>query len=185
MAERTCHNCIGYAVRQDRERTVSMHRLIMDPPGGMVVDHIDNNRANNCRFNLRVCTPLQNARNRPRSSRSHSRFKGVEYAKRLEKWYAKWWYNKRNHRLGYFDTEIDAARGYDLAAVRWFGDFAYLNFPKEWPPERRFDVDIEWREAKMLERCLRLRYKKEKLKKAKEQEERKKERQRQKAKNRL
>lgn len=173
----------GYAVRSSRGRTVLMHKLILDAPNGMVVDHIDGNRVNNCRFNLRACTPLQNARNRHRPSRTGSQFKGVYYAKRLKKWYARWRYKDKDRRLEYFDTETDAARGYDLAAVRWFREFACLNFPREWTPERRWDVDIEWREAKIQERCRKLRYKKEKLKKAQEEEARKEERRKQRRKN--
>lgn len=173
------HMSSGYAVRFSRGRMVFMHKMILDAPTGMVVDHKDGNRVNNCRCNLRVCTPLQNARNRRRSGRTGSQFKGVYYAKRLKKWYAKWWYKARNRRLEYFDTETDAARGYDLAAVRWFGEFACLNFPREWTPERRWDVDIEWRQAKIQERCRKLRYKKEKLQKAQEEEERKEERRKQ------
>ncbi len=173
----------GYAIRASRGRTVFMHKLIMDPPNGMVVDHIDGNKVNNCRFNLRVCTPLQNARNRRKSRCTPSQFKGVYYAKRLKKWYAKWRYKAKERKLEYLETEADAARGYDLAAVRWFGEFARLNFPREWPPQRRWDVDIEWRQAKIEERCRKLRYKKEKLKKAQEEEERKEQRRRQRRKN--
>jgi len=176
------HAAGGYAVRSGKGRTIFMHKLIMQPPGGMVVDHIDGNRADNCRFNLRVCTLLQNAHNRRKTSGTGSQFKGVYYAKRRKKWYAQWRYHNKDHRLEFFDTELDAARGYDLAAVHWFGDFAYLNFPKEWPLERRLQADVEWREAKILERCKRLAYKREKKRKAQEEEQKKKERQKQRAK---
>ncbi len=72
----------GYAARQEKGRRLYMHRQITQAPKGMVVDHIDANRVNNCRFNLRVCTPEKNHRNQRKRRDSHSRFKGVFYDRR-------------------------------------------------------------------------------------------------------
>jgi hypothetical protein len=130
----------GYAARHEKGRLVLMHRQIMQPPKGMVVDHIDGNKVNNCRFNLRVCTRKENVRNKRRRSNSSSRFKGVGYYKRSRKWYAKIWCLGEGIWLGYFMDEAEAARAYDRKAVELFGAYARLNFPEEWPPERRAQV---------------------------------------------
>ncbi len=108
-----------------------MHRAIMDPPEGMVVDHIDGTRHNNCRANLRICTPKENIRNGRPSYRSTSRFKGVHFAKKAGKWIATISCNGKSIYLGSFDAEIEAAKAYDRKARELFGEFAYLNFPNE------------------------------------------------------
>jgi|GEM_PF-218259 len=132
----------GYPSRWENRRRVFMHREIMKPPRGMLVDHKDGNRANNCRFNLRNCTHAENARNRRKYSGSDSNFKGVYWDRRKHKWYINCRYKGRNHRLGYFAAgeEVTAARAYDQAAVERIGDFAKLNFPNEWPPQRKEEV---------------------------------------------
>jgi hypothetical protein len=130
----------GYAARGDGGKTILMHRQIMQPPEGMLVDHIDGNGGNNCRCNLRICTHQENQRNMRKQKRAVSRFKGAFYDKRYDRWYSRYRYGGKYQFLGYFDTEIEAAQAYDLAAVQWFGEFANLNFPQDWPPQRRKEV---------------------------------------------
>ncbi len=136
----TWHLTDGYAARWQGNKRIYMHREIVQPPPGMVVDHIDHNRGNNCRSNLRACTHQENMYNRAKRSRSCSHFKGVGYRKRDRKWYAEVVFRGETIWLSFFDTEVEAARAYDRAAVEFFGEFAYLNFPDEWPPERRREV---------------------------------------------
>ncbi len=134
------HAYNGYAARYEKGKWVLMHRQIMQPPKGMVTDHIDGNKANNCRFNLRVCTHQENMHNNRKHSNSSSRFKGVGYLKHYRKWYARVWFMGKWVWLGYFTEEVEAARAYDRKAVELFGEYARLNFPREWPPERRAEV---------------------------------------------
>jgi hypothetical protein len=126
----------GYAARYEKGKTVYMHRLIMNPPPGMVVDHIDGNKANDCRFNLRVCTRAENQRNCFKHRSSSSRFKGVGYARKNEKYWARFRFNGAVFWLGYHEDEVEAARAYDYKAVECDGPFARVNLPEEWPPER-------------------------------------------------
>lgn len=130
----------GYPARYEKHRKIFMHREIMQPPKGMIVDHADPNRANNCRFNLRVCTREENMRNNRKRRGSSSQYKGVGYSKRLRKFYARIWFEGENRHLGYHAEEAEAARAYDAGAVEMFGEFARLNFPQEWPAERRAEV---------------------------------------------
>jgi hypothetical protein len=132
----------GYPARTQNHRKILMHREIMQPPKGKVVDHHDGNKANNCRFNLRVCNQKENRRNSRRQRRTRSGFKGVYYrggricsTLRIE---------GRQRWLGYFPDEVSAARAYDHAAVQECGDFAYVNFPQEWPPQRRRRVHAQY-----------------------------------------
>lgn len=110
----------------------SFHRVLMDAPPGMVVDHIDNNGLNNRRCNLRIVTNAQNVR-RARQKRvpKTSRFTGVNYDKRLKKWRCQIKYIYKTIYLGMYESEIEAARFYDLVAKKLFGEFARPNFPKE------------------------------------------------------
>jgi hypothetical protein len=130
----------GYAARDEKGKIILMHRQIMEPPKAMVVDHIDGNKANNCRRNLRVCTRLENIRNQRKRNGLSSIYKGVFYHKEKRKWYAKCQHRGERIWLGYFDAEVEAARAYDRKAVECFGEFACLNFPREWPPQRRAEV---------------------------------------------
>ena len=138
----------GYAARCEKSKRILMHRQIMQPPDGMLVDHIDGNKANNCRSNLRLCTRPENQRNARKERGCASQYKGVFRDKRCNKWFAKYRDRGKYHGLGYFDLEVDAARAYDYAAVLHYGEFARLNFPEEWPPERRAQLHAQRDAAK-------------------------------------
>lgn len=134
----------GYAARNACGKTILMHRQIMKPRKGKLVDHKDGNRGNNCRSNLRVCTRAENLRNTRKPNGTTSRFKGVVYNKRCGKWFARIWIKGKQYYLGSFDDEAEAARAYDRAAVERLSEFARLNFPREWPPDRRAEVQAQW-----------------------------------------
>lgn len=108
---------------------IRMHRVIMKAPRDRVVDHIDRNGLNNCRYNLRNATRAENALNNRRGFNSPtSKYKGVFYDKRRGKFRATIWVDGKKKHLGYFDNEIDAAKAYDKAAKLHRGEFAVLNF---------------------------------------------------------
>lgn len=120
----------GYAVRWVRIsptklKIVRMHRLIMNPPDEMYIDHINGDRLDNRKCNLRVCTNIQNSWNR--KINKGRKYKGICFEKRRGKWKVYIDVNKKRISLGYFDSEEDAARIYNKAAEKYFGEFARLN----------------------------------------------------------
>jgi hypothetical protein len=117
-----------YAVCQNRGKIVYMHRMLLRPRKGDIVDHIDGNGLNNRRCNLRVCTYAQNQANaRPRGGASQ--FIGV--TRQRDRWQAAITCQGKCHYLGLFDDEVEAARARDRKAHELHGEFAYLNFPED------------------------------------------------------
>ncbi len=100
----------GYAVRWKNGRTVYLHREIvgLEAGDGFEVDHINRDRLDNRRENLRVTVRAENGQNLP-SQEGSSRFRGVAFDKRRGKWTAQVKVNGRKHYLGGFDTEEEAA----------------------------------------------------------------------------
>ncbi len=101
----------------------------MDAPRGLDIDHINRNKMDCRRANLRVATRKQNLRNS--GPKGGNKYKGVSSAPRLanhkKKWTAKIRVDSKTVHLGYFVDEDSAARAYNEAAKQFHGEFAWLN----------------------------------------------------------
>lgn len=122
---------IWYAFRTRKEGghkvSVLMHKTIVS--GVNRVDHRDRDGLNNQRHNLRPATCTQNRANSRKTNRPvSSKFKGVFWHKRRRRWMATIKVMRKPNHLGSFHNEIDAAKAYDAAALKTFGEFACVNF---------------------------------------------------------
>ena len=99
-----------------------MHRLITNAPKGMMVDHINHNKSDNRKSNLRVCTHAQNSRNmRPHKNR----VSGVYWCESRKKYVAQITYKCKTKTLGYFTTENEAIQTRKQAQDKYFGEFQF------------------------------------------------------------
>ena len=128
-----------YAIRDIRgkgegnRKTIIMHRVILNAPDGMEVDHINGDRLDNRKKNLRICSHRENIRNQKKanSSTKTSKYKGVDYHRghyRVGRWRVRIGYNYKQICIGMFRNEIEAAKAYDIEARTLFGEFANTNF---------------------------------------------------------
>ena len=101
-------------------KTIFMHRLIMDCPDKMVVDHRNGDGLDNRKCNLRVVTRRQNGQNR--RDNSSSKYPGVSWHKGTQKWGAYIQINNKKKHLGVFKEERDAAKAYELACRELVGE---------------------------------------------------------------
>ena len=126
-----CLSSQGYVrtgVRRQRwgHEVVRLHRLIMGlvKGDGQTVDHIDGNKLNNRRNNLRVCTHAENCRNQKKSVNNTSGYKGVFLHKKTQKWGARVRYNRVLYYAGYcHDTPEAAAAARDGLAKKLHKEF--------------------------------------------------------------
>lgn len=102
-----------------------MHREIVGTPEGMDTDHINGDKLDNRRSNLRICTHAQNGANRGPQKNGSSGYKGVSY--HCKKWRVQICINGKTKRLGGFNSLLDAAKAYDKAARKYHGEFARTN----------------------------------------------------------
>ncbi len=134
----------GYAMRTQTDKGkasgVLMHRMLLDPPKGFMADHINGDRLDNRRCNLRLATALENARNRTNNHNSRSKYKGVAWKVENNKWQARIRIVGKQHHIGLFDTEEDAAYAYNEAAKLQHGDFSRLNvLPEGYHPPAKME----------------------------------------------
>ena len=118
----------GYISRNVNGKTLYLHKYLLGADEE-TVDHINGNKLDNRRRNLRLCSDKDNTRNRRALEGKTSIYKGVSYDTQTGKWNCHIKVDSKSIRLGRFDTEIEAARQYDINAIRYFGEYVWLNFP--------------------------------------------------------
>lgn len=122
----------GYAVRNSKtingkRKIIFLHREILKVSNGMYTDHINKNKLDNRRSNLRLATYCENNCNKFLQKNSTTGYKGVSKRKYCNKWRAYITKNKKRIWLGSYNNPQDAALAYNQAAVSLHGKFAYLN----------------------------------------------------------
>jgi len=120
----------GRTIKQDgKQHTIYLHRELLPPPDGMVVDHINRDGLDCRRSNMRIATHEENMRNGRLPKNNTSGYMGVTRSNsgRLP-WKAQISAQGRNRYIGIYATREEAAIAYDDAAKRYHGEFASTNF---------------------------------------------------------
>jgi len=119
----------GYVTTNFGRTTLLLGHLILghSPNQKILIDHRNLKKLDNRKNNLRLCTYSQNFMNAPIRKSNTSGFKGVGWRKEMKKWRAYIGINKRFIHLGYFTDILAAARAYNEASIKYFGEFARLN----------------------------------------------------------
>lgn len=121
-------------ITTDKKRLYLAHRIVYflqtgDDPGNLQVDHVNGKQDP---LTLRLATPSENMRNSPKLKNKNgitcsSRHKGVSWSKREKKWKSYIRVDGKPKHLGYFKSEIEAAKVYNKAAILYHKEFAFLN----------------------------------------------------------
>lgn len=113
---------LKYAKMWKKGKTTGLHSILMNPPKGKVVDHIDGDGLNNRRSNLRICSTSENMMNRGKQLNNTSGFKGV--FRERKKWRARIRVNGNAIYLGCFDDKLKAYEAYKKACIKYHGEYA-------------------------------------------------------------
>lgn len=123
----------GYAVRSEylgvidgksKCRYSPMHRIVMKAEKGQTVDHVNGDRLDNRRQNLRFVDMRQNSWNRCVASNSTYGYKGVSFNKKNKRFYCRIVHQGKRYRFGYFLTAEEAAETYKKKELEFWGEFA-------------------------------------------------------------
>jgi len=129
----TWHIGKGYAARArwlsdgDGGKRIMMHRQIMSAQKGEIIDHIDRNRKNNQRSNLRICSYAENARNHKVLKCNKSGVTGVTWNKQNQKWIVIITINKERLYLGLYSSFEEAVNVRKKAEIEYFGEFRAID----------------------------------------------------------
>lgn len=124
-----CLNAKGYVVSQIDGKIQYLHRWLMKTPKGLVTDHINGNKLDNRRCNLRICTSADNSKNMKLPKTNRSGYRGISWSVNAGKWHAKITANGKQIHLGYFTSIEDALRRYKRAQIKYHGAFAAKDLP--------------------------------------------------------
>lgn len=116
-------NNYGYAITTNRQK-LYMHRMLMKFPKGKIIDHINHDRLDNRKENLRICSIKENLRNRTKNKNNTSGYKGVSWNKIAKKWVSYIRVDGKRINLGYFDDITKAAEAYKTASDKYFKQFS-------------------------------------------------------------
>lgn len=127
----------GYVRTRDSTEPILMHRLIMDCPADMMVDHIGGyqTKNDNRKANLRIVTRQQNAMNSKLSIANTSGYKGVRWNERRNKWIARMMINGKDIFLGSFANIEDAITARKEAEQKYYGEYSY-DASQEWASQQ-------------------------------------------------
>lgn len=119
-------NVHGYIVGRIDGVEVYLHRFIMGEPLGKVIDHINGNKLDNRRCNLRLCSTQENVRNARRSKNNTSGHTGVSYRPKRKSYRAYIMVDRKQIGLGHYPTLEEAIAARKKGERKYFGEFAYL-----------------------------------------------------------
>lgn len=109
----------GYATSCLDGKNIRMHRFLVDVPDGKVIDHINRDKLDNRRGNLRICTQKENCQNMSMKSNNKSGVTGVYYDKRAKRWRAQIYIKQKAVHVGIFDDFEDAVAARNEAVERF------------------------------------------------------------------
>ena len=123
----------GYVIGIYNGNRIMFHRLVMDAPDNLDVDHKhgSNSRNDNRKCNLRIATRSQNNMNKDITKRNKTGVVGVSWTSTFNKWIANIMINEKNIHLGYFINFEDAVLARKAAEEKYFGEFSYDNSIKD------------------------------------------------------
>jgi hypothetical protein len=126
-------NDYGYVysskTRIGHKKQIFLHRFILGYSGELLVDHINRNKLDNRKSNLRLVTATQNVANSVKQNNCSSKYKGVAWRKDRKKWHAQILINNKHVHIGYFNDETEAAKAYDSYVMKYKCEYASINFP--------------------------------------------------------
>lgn len=121
----------GYAQRgssvNGKKTNLKMHRVILNAPKGIVVDHRNGDKLDNRRANIRLCTQAQNLWNAGISKQNKSGYKGVFWEKKTRRFIVRIRNRKDNLYLGSYRNLLEAVIVWNEAAKKYHREFARLN----------------------------------------------------------
>lgn len=119
--------CLGKVAGKYRYKNIFMHRLVASTPDGKITDHINGNKLDNRKENLRVCTHKGNNSNSKLFSTNSSGYRGVSRIRSTGKWRSTISVDNKSVNLGHFESPVEAALAYNEAAREYHGEFAKVN----------------------------------------------------------